>query len=276
MSKLNANPNEVFGFPIENKTKEVLQNNKKYFCRFLNKKCDKQSRTIPYPMGVCSVNHSHNKPIICPHRFLENSLVFRDVAKNAFGSVNNVLLFSEVKLSNVGSFDFVLVKHKPISSKIENFCIVEFQSDSTTGTGKLVDVLKDFMNGENVSNNKYAFGLNTYNTIKLSYIQMLIKGQVMEKWDKQIYWIMQKYVFDNMVNRFKLMEMDFDKTNKTKFLIYDLFKNDDFYNLKLVEKKSSTISNLLKAFTHQPTPSLDDFLKILENKINLKLGLSIE
>ncbi len=92
-----------------------------------------------------------------------------------------MLLFSEVHLSNVGSFDFVLVKHKPISNKIADFCIVEFQSDSTTGTGELVRALKDFMKELNVLDNKYRFGMNTYNTIKLSYIQMLIKGQVMEK-----------------------------------------------------------------------------------------------
>jgi len=105
---------------------------------------------------------------------------------------------------------------------------------------------------------------------------MLIKGQVMEKWNKQIYWILQKYVFDNMVNRFKLKEMDFDETDKIKFLIYDIFENKDFYNLRLIERKSSTVSNLLKAFTDQPTPSLDDFMKILESKIKLKLGLTIE
>jgi len=274
MSKSNTNPNEIFGYPVEKKRQKFK--NEEYFCRFLDSKCDKQSRTITYPMGICSVNHSNTKPIICPHRFLENKQVFYDVSKEAFGSVDNVLLFSEVKLNNVGSFDFVLVKHKPISSKIDNFCIVEFQSDSTTGTGKLVESLKDFMSGINVLENKYAFGLNTYNTIKLSYIQMLIKGRVVEKWEKQIYWIMQKYVFDNMVKRFKLSEMNYSNVNATKYFIYDLVENEDVYSLSLIEKKSSTISNLLKAFTHQPTPSLDDFIKVLENKINLKLGLTIE
>ena len=276
MSKLKANPNEVFCFPLENHSKQAEKNIKKQFCKFLNEKCDKQSRTISYPMGVCSVNHSNFKPIICPHRFLENNIVFKEVAQNAFGSLNNVLLFSEVKLNNVGSFDFVLIKHKPISNKVDDFCIVEFQSDSTTGTGKLVDALDDFMNGINVLENNYSFGLNPYNTIKLSYIQMLIKGQVMEKWNKNIYWVMQKYVFDNMVNRFKLNEMDFNNNDNTKYFIYDLFKNKDLYFLKFVEKKSSTISNLLKAFTHQPNPSIDDFIKVLENKINFKLGLTID
>src|SRR3989338_7732238 len=184
------NPNEIFTYPVESKTTEARKSVQKYYCRFLESKCDKQSRTIKYPMGVCSVNHSGTKPIICPHRFLENNLVFKN--------------------SNVGSFDFVLVKHKPINNKVDDFCIVEFQSDSTTGTGELVEALKDFMKGKDVLENKYRFGMNTYNTIKFSYIQMLIKGQVMEKWDKNIFWIMQKFVYENMVNRFCLTDLDYN------------------------------------------------------------------
>lgn len=270
------NPNEIFTYPVESKSTEAKNAVKKYYCRFLENKCDKQSRTIKYPMGVCSVNHSGTKPIICPHRFLEDNLVFKNTCNAAFGSTNNVLLFSEVKLNNVGSFDFVLVKHKPISNKVDDFCIVEFQSDSTTGTGKLVQALKDFMKEKDVLQNRYPFGMNTYNTIKLSYIQMLIKGQVMEKWGKNIFWIMQRFVYDNMVNRFRLMDLDYNANHKTQYHIYDLARNGAVYNLELVDKKSTTISNLLRAFTHQPTPSIDTFVEVLESKIKLKLGLTIE
>lgn len=270
------NPNEIFTYPVESKSTEAKNAVKKYYCRFLGSKCDKQSRTIKYPMGVCSVNHSGTKPIICPHRFLENNLVFKNACNAAFGSTNNVLLFSEVKINNVGSFDFVLVNHKPISNKVDDFCIVEFQSDSTTGTGELVQALKDFMKEKDVLQNKYHFGMNTYNTIKLSYVQMLVKGQVMEKWGKNIFWIMQQFVYDNMVNRFCLTDLDYNANHRTQYHIYDLVKNGEIYNLKLLDKKSTTISNLLRAFTHQPTPSIDTFVEVLESKIKLKLGLIIE
>lgn len=270
------NPNEIFSFPVENKSAEAKKAIKNHYCKFLDGKCDKQSRMINYPMGVCSVNYSEAKPIICPHRFLQNNKVFKDISKEVFGTTNNVLLFSEVYLSNVGSFDFVLVKHKPISDKIDDFCIVEFQSDSTTGTGELVKALNDFMKGLDVLENKYKFGMNTYNTIKLSYIQMLIKGQVMEKWNKNIVWVMQKFVYDNMVKRFKLIDLDYKQQEYTKYFIYDLKPNKGIYNLQLVDKTSTTVSNLLRAFTHQPTPSLDEFVSVLENKIKLKLGLSLE
>ena len=214
--------------------------------------------------------------IICPNRFLEDNLVFINICNSAFGTTDNVLLFKEVRLNDVGTFDFVLVKHKPISSQIEDFCIVEFQSDSTTGTGKLVNALKDFMDG-NDTNKSYSFGMNTYNTIKLSYIQMLIKGQVMESWNKKIFWVMQDFVYDNLVSRFNLVDLDFDEKDKSHYHIYDLeLNNENIYKLKLKEIKSTTVSNLIKAFTHQPTPSIESFITKLEEKIELKLGLSFK
>jgi len=39
-------------------------------------KCDKQSRTIPYPMGVCSVLHRGSKIAIYPNRFRQDKIVF--------------------------------------------------------------------------------------------------------------------------------------------------------------------------------------------------------
>jgi len=270
------NPNEIFTYPITDKSKRAKDAVKNHYCRFIGRECDKQSRTINYPMGVCSVNYGNSKPIICPHRFLEDNTVFRNISKNAFGTLSNILLFQEVKLNDVGTFDFVLVKHKPISSKVDDFCIVELQSDSTTQTGKLVDALKDFMDKENVSENNYAFGMNTYNTIKLSYIQMLMKGQVMESWNKNIFWIMQKFVFENMVSRFNLSELEYNKKLNTHYHVYDLTKDNNVFGLKFLEQKSTTVANLITAFTHQPTPDIDLFIEKLEEKIKLKIGLSVE
>ncbi len=268
-------PIEIFGYPIENKNRKVLRNRTKFWCPFMNKKCDKQSRTISFPMGVCSVLHKGSKIAICPNRFLQGNKVFTDVCNEYFGSTDNVLLFKEVGLFKVGNFDFVLVKHKPISSEIEDFCVVEFQTDSTTQTGKLVEALKDFLNGADVSKNRYNYGMNTYNTIKLAYIQMLYKGQVIQKWNKKIFWISQRYVFENMVNRFNLSNLGYSQNNATIFFVYNLFKEGSIYKLKRVYKRSSTIKNLLTAFTKQPMPDINDFIDVLKGKIELKLGISV-
>ena len=267
-------PVEIFGYPIDNMSAQVRASRSRHWCPFMDKICNKQSRTIPYPMGVCSVLHKGSKIAICPNRFLQDNIPFIDVCNEVFGTTNNVLLFREVGLRDVGNFDFVLVKHKPLSSEVEDFCIVEFETDSTTQTGKLVLALKDFIEGVDVSARRYNYGMNTYNTIKLSYIQMLYKGQVLQKWNKKIVWICQAYVFENMVNRFNLSDLDYDSRNSTLYFVYDLFKLGDIYKLQNVYKKSSTIDNLLKAFTEQPAPNIDEFINILEHKIRLDLGIA--
>lgn len=142
--------------------------NSNYLCPFINKRCNKQSRLINYPMGVCSVHVQGSNVIICPARFEEKNIVFSDIAKTFFGSPNNTIVFSEVKITNIGSFDFVIVKHKTMSPKVDDFVVVEFQSDSTTGTGELVKNLKDFISKSQVKD-RYNFGMNTYNTIKLGW-----------------------------------------------------------------------------------------------------------
>ncbi len=273
--KNSHHPVEIFGYPVDISTQGAQQNRAKYWCPFMDKKCDKQSRMLSYPMGVCSVLHMGNSIPICPHRFLQDDIVFIDICNEFLGGANNILLFKEVGLTAVGTFDFVLVKHKPISNKVEDFCIVEFQSDSTTNTGKLVNALKDFLNGEDVSARRYNYGMNTYNTIKLAYTQILYKGQTLEKWQKKIVWVCPPYIFQNTVNRFNLVNLEYNPQNSTSFFIYDLSRQSDNYHLKLVDKRSSTIDNLLTAFTKQPTPKLDNFIALLENKINLHLGITL-
>jgi hypothetical protein len=272
-------PAEIFGYPVENKSKEAEQARKSHLCPFSNDDmCSKQSRLLPYPMGICSVWWPNNSPIaICPKRLLQNKTIFINAANYVFGSTDNVLLFSEVKLKRIGTFDFVLVKHKPISDEIEDFCVVEFQTDSTTGTGKLVKAIEDYMKGKDITSNSYAFGMNTYNTIKLSFIQMLNKGQVFEVWNKKIIWAVQKYVYNNMADRFGLQSMKLDNNDANLFFIYDIdyHSNPDKYQLSIEDIKSSTLENLMKAFRGVDLPKIDDFIRILNQKLQLKLGIKI-
>jgi len=272
-------PAEIFGYPVENKSKDAEQIRKGHLCPFSNKAiCTKQSRLLTYPMGICSTWWPNNSPIaICPKRLLQDKTIFINAANHVFGNTDNVLLFSEVKLKRIGTFDFVLVKHKPISDEIDDFCVVEFQTDSTTGTGKLVKAIEDFMQEKDITKNSYAFGMNTYNTIKLSFIQMLNKGQVFEVWNKKIIWAVQKYVYENMVDRFGLQDMRLNKNDANLFFIYDLdhHSNPDKYQLTVENIKSSTIENLMKAFRGADLPKIDDFIKVLHKKLRLNLGIRI-
>ncbi|MDI6734743.1 MAG: NotI family restriction endonuclease [bacterium] len=272
-------PAEIFGYPVENISKEAEQIRKRHLCPFSNNdRCSKQSRLLTYPMGICSAWWPNNSPIaICPKRLLQDKTIFINAANHVFGNTDNVLLFSEVKLKRIGTFDFVLVKHKPISDEIDDFCVVEFQTDSTTGTGKLVKAIEDYIQNKDITKNSYAFGMNTYNTIKLSFIQMLNKGQVFEAWNKKIIWAVQQYIYKNMVDRFGLQGMKLNKNDANLFFIYDIghHSNPDKYQLTVENIRSSMIENLMKAFRGTDLPQIDDFIKILHKKLRLNLGIRI-
>ena len=88
---------------------------------------------------------------------------------------------------------------------------------------------------------------------------------------------MQTYVYENMTNRFKLKDMNFNKNDSNIFHIYDInhYSNSNKYQLELENISSSTIENLMKAFQLVSLPKVSDFIKVLHKKIQLNLGIKM-
>jgi len=260
-------PAEVFGFPVENRSAEAEAVRQQHQCPFVNAPCNKKSRLILYPMGVCSAHVNGHAVAICPRRFLEGQTVFHDIAIDYFGSTNDLILFSEVRLKGIGSFDYVLVRHKPMSSEVDDFVVIEFQTDQTTGTGKLVQALEDFMSGKDVTTVHYPFGLNTYDTLKRSYTQMLNKGVAMEHWSQRIYWVFQEYVLDNLAQRYQPAFTP-GSSNTNVFAVYDLVQETEIYALTLQRFVSASVDALFTALRQNPNvPEKDQFVANLEARI---------
>lgn len=265
---------EIFGRPIEHYKDKNLFNKIAeggYLNPFNNKLNGKKTRLMDIPMGVDSVYCNNVPVIIDPSRFLQDDIIFRDIANKFWGTTENVIKIPEVRLANVGNFDFVLVKHKPFSYEIEDFVIIEIQSDSTTGTGALVQNLRDLKEkGFDGLEASYSFGMNTYNTIKLSFMQMLIKGMVVEKWGKHCAWVMQDYVFSNMLSRFDIKNNDFSKNKNSHYFIYEMDRKNeaDIFHLKLKEVNSFTVLELKRAFdSERELPDVDFFMDLLKKRL---------
>jgi len=264
---MRKHPAEIFGFPLST----TPATKKKYWCPYTDKKCNKQSRIIKYPMGVCSIQYGDQIIALCPRRFLQNHIVFKDIAEHYFGTRHNILVFSEIALKDVGTFDYVMVKHKPLSYEIEDFVIIEFQTGQTTGAGNLVRALRDFLNGKNVEGSTYNFGLNMADIWKRSFTQILNKGITVEQWKNKIYWVVQEPIYQNFVNRYNLDEMYYKEAHKTVFMIYDLKQQGSDIILYRTRVESSTIDDLFKAFRNSPNiPPKEDFKAKLRKRIETK------
>jgi hypothetical protein len=268
-------PAEVFGHQARSAQERVKKGSKKYWCPFVDDKCNKQSRLVKYPMGVCSVRYGDDTIALCPRRFLQDSTLFKDIADHHFKTRNDMVVFSEIGLSQTGTFDFVMVKHKPLSCEVEDFVIIEFQTGQTTGTGQLVQGLKDFIKGEDIRGRSYGFGLNLADIWKRSFTQILNKGIVLENWGHKIFWVIQEPVYQDFLNRYNLSGMSYDDKHATVFTIYDLKQEVDKYDLFQTRMETSTIDDLFRAFRNNPNiPSKQKFITKLNSK--LKAGLELK
>jgi hypothetical protein len=277
-NKKDKRPAEIFGYPIGNQSNEVQNARRKYWCPFREEQCTKKSRLIEYPFRVCSVEYDGGIRTICPHRFEESSStdgvaqVLEDIALHHFGNTDNIVVFPEVGLPNVGNIDYVIIKHKPMQAVVDEFIAVEFQSDSTTGTGELVRGICDFYEEYDLQSQSYKFGMNTYDSIKRAITQLMNKGIVYEAWNSKCYWVIQEYIYDNLVARYGLKKKGFSSQHASVFALYDMVTNGDCLTLKHTRFISTTVRQIYQAMRNNSAmPNKDRFVKTLNKKLRLKL-----
>lgn len=278
-SNADKRPAEIFRYPVNSLTQAAKEHRARHHCPFLGQVCKKQSRLVPYPFGVCSVEYNGEVRAVCPHRFDERasdqdvSLVIRDIALNYFGDTNNTVVFPEVGLSGVGTIDYLIVRHKPMKPEVDDFVPVEIQSDSTTGTGQLVQGMRDFMAGHAVQNLSYKFGMNTYDSIKRTTTQLMNKGLVYETWNTTCYWVIQEYIFNNLVKRYGLSLSGVSKEHATRFALYDLVREQDRLTLTATRFVSTSVDAIYQAMrAHRSMPNKDAFIHRLNAKLRLELS----
>lgn len=270
-------PSEIFGYYWQNKSAKANTNRRNHVCPFHDSKCFKQSRLVDIPFGVCTVHYEGSEIALCPRRFLENGTVFRDIAEHHFKTLHNILVFSEVGLKGIGNFDFVMIKHKPMSITIEDFVVIEFQTGQTTSTGKLVEAFTDYINkGRFNESFSYGFGINYYDIWKRTFTQILNKGIILEKWKKKIFWVAQEPIVDYFQKKYRLSTMTYNKNHSTIFALYDLYKNENSLSLYQTKIFSSTIDDLFNAFRqNDEIPPVEEFINRLQTKIQSDMNLSL-
>jgi len=197
-----------------------------------------------------------------------------DIALHYFGDFDNTVIFSEVRLPKVGNIDHVLVRHKPMKPEVDDFVSVEFQSDSTTSTGELVQAIRDFSEGHDINVRSYRFGMNTYDSIKRAITRLMNKGVVYEAWDAKCYWVIQEYIYANLVNRYGFKSRGFSSSHASRFALYDLVPSGDSVTLQSTRIISTTVDQVYRAMRKNPgMPEKDEFVSRLNTK--LRLGLNV-
>ncbi len=268
---------EAFGEEFQSQASIQRFKNKNYSCPFDQRieGCDKPNNG-PLRYGNCSAHVGNNKRIICPRRFYANNYqILRDIKSFIWGENNSIDCFDELAIKtkmvdgdsfHYGNLDWILVNH----NNTRDFCGIEIQTDSTTGTGKFKEGIVDLL--ENKLKTTYSFGLNTLASFKGFLPQFIFKGQLFDDWKKPYVAVMQDELWEKFISKFRIRYKNITEyTNETFiFFIYSLQYNEKTKKYELGNRKaySSRWIDLLFSFSVE-SELLIDFDGIVE-KIEYK------
>jgi hypothetical protein len=130
------------------------------------------------PFGVCSVwykpgfSEQSMPHIICPKRLGTRPVVQEAVASLAFK--NGIELLDSVRISPLGTMDYVAVAYDKDSNKVVDFAGIEVMAVSTTSTGRIIRAYLDVLDGRPGGN--YDYGINYRQVLSRMLVQLCAKG----------------------------------------------------------------------------------------------------
>jgi hypothetical protein len=116
--------------------------------------------------------------------------------------------------------------------------------------------------------------MNTYDSIKRAVTQLMNKGIVYENWDTKCYWVIQEYIYANLIHRYGFKEDGFSPGHASRFALYNLVLEYDRLVLSPTRFISTTVDEVYQAMRNNPgLPSKDKFVQRLNAKLRLKLSV---
>ena len=133
--------------------------------------------------------------------------------------------------------------------------------------------MRDFQNGYDLSANSYGFSMNTYDSIKRAITQLMNKGIVYEHWGTKCYWVIQEYIYANLVYRYGFKNEGFTPEDSSIFALYDLSPNGGGLSLTPTRYVSTSVEEVYRAMRYsRAMPQKDDFVRRLNAELRLKLN----
>lgn len=230
---------EVFGFPIDNKSKAAARNREQRLCPFNNKVPNCTKDKAQDPLGVCSVLDGDGIAITCPVRFREDWLIAEDAAAFFFPPKTKWTSLVEVRLydkngSSAGNIDVVLVAYDD-KGKVIDFGSCEVQAVYISGN--IREPFEHYMENP-LKNDKMDWG-GQPNYPRPDYIsssrkrlapQLLFKGGILKEWGKKQAVAIHRGFYNTLP---KMIEVDPAKSDLA-WMIYDLQHDKKLNTYRLV------------------------------------------
>lgn len=120
---------EIYGYPVSDFSQQAQDCRSDQRCPFIDNTCNKTG-------GVCCITDGTSYPIVCPRRFQQDNVLYREVAIKAFGTTDGCAAIGEVNFlesvkeadsSAPGKIDNIIVRLGE-DDEILDWCALEVQA----------------------------------------------------------------------------------------------------------------------------------------------------
>jgi len=267
---------EVFGFPINIHSPQAVRHRRNRLCPFNNKVPNCTKDKAKDPLGVCSIYHNDNIVITCPIRFRQEWLITDHAADFFFPLNASWSSLTEVRLNDrsgktAGNIDIVMAAYDE-KGKIFDFGALEIQAVYISGNIRTpfdhyISDPKAHQAMDWSSEPNYPRPDYLSSSRKRLAPQLIFKGGILHSWKKKIAVALNKSFFDTLPS---LKRVPKEKADIV-WLVYELKNVSGTFYLDMVDTVYTEFQPALMTIT-QPVPGdLQDFLRILQTKLDEQL-----
>lgn len=267
---------EVFGYGVDNRTHQAWDGRLAKRCPFRGDDCTKSSKTDP--LGVCSLSDGAEAASLCPVRFLERDVIFRDAAGLAFGEHVRFGVFPEIHIlrinatkagkrpRKIGKVDYLLGRIE--NDTVVDFAAVEVQAVHFSGN-EIRSSLQYFMQQQELdpanSDRRPDFRSSAQ---KRLMPQLQLKVPVFRRWGKKVFVVVDTQFF-RQLPRFSTTTRP---NSEVTWLAYPIRKTGTNYALGDVNVVYSEWDEVRNALREGIPPEPDEIVAELQARLDRRLN----
>lgn len=256
---------ETFGHSVDNLTDRAWRDRDAKRCPFRDARCNKGNNLDP--LGICSFATSERATVVCPSRFLEGDIIFRDAARLAFGEGINTAAVPEVRVltipgvrpRKIGKIDFMLTA-LDASGKPCDFAALEIQSVYISG--KSIRPAFEFYHTHRVLPPDSARRPDFRSSAQKRLMpQLSLKVPIFRRWGKKFFVAMDETFFDEMP---PMRQLDSIDNSEVTWLVYGFERTGDSFRMALKRPIFTHWDEVVTALREGVAPKPFEMLSELE------------
>ena len=272
---------EVFGHLPTDFSPKAIRYRKNKLCPFNNKVPSCTKDKAKDPLGVCSIYNKESAVITCPVRFREEWLVADDAADFFFPEGATWTSLTEVRLADfdgksAGNIDVVLVAYDR-DGRVYDFGSLEIQAVYISGNVRdpfiyymsdcRANASMDWTNQPNYPRPDFLSSSR-----KRLAPQLMFKGGILHAWKKK----MAVALDNSFYSTLPPLEETSKSEAEVAWLVYDLVPDAGATRHNLVRTKVvyTRFSDALNAITRPKIGRIENFMKLLQSKVDEKTEIS--